>query len=117
MHNFREMPLVRMFLVALVVLFACGAVVPGGAFARTWMQNGHEGDPEDGMEIIGGGGGDFEQPGPVKNELSGVPILLAINWVVQPNGVQFPVFSVISLVDEETINYAHACETFMLVVR
>ncbi len=60
MHNFREMPLVRMFLVALVVLFACGAVVPGGAFARTWMQNGHEGDPSDGVDSIGGGGGDFE---------------------------------------------------------
>lgn len=58
MKNFCEMPVVRALLVALVVLFVWGAGVPEGALARVEMQNGHEGDPLDGSDIIGGGGGD-----------------------------------------------------------
>ena len=58
MKNFREMPFVRALLVALVVVFVWGVGMPGGAFARMEMQNGHEGDPLDGSDIVGGGGGD-----------------------------------------------------------
>ncbi len=57
MTNFREMPYVKTLLVALVVLFALGAGVPGGVFARTEMANGHEGDPADGHDMVGGGSG------------------------------------------------------------
>ena len=60
MKNFREISVLRVLLVALLVLVVFGAGVPSGAFARVEMQNGHEGDPQDGMDIVSGGGGDQE---------------------------------------------------------
>ena len=57
MNNFRGMPCVRALLMALVVVFVFGAVVPGGAWARVEMQNGHEGDPTDTHDVVGGGSG------------------------------------------------------------
>lgn len=60
MNRLREMPFVQVFIVVLVVLFVCGAGLPGNAFARVYMQNGHEGDPEDSYDVIGGGSGDSD---------------------------------------------------------
>jgi len=48
---------VKALLVALVVLFVCGVGLPGEVVARVEMQNGHEGDPQDGMDVVRGGGG------------------------------------------------------------
>jgi len=58
MNHFREMLFVRVFFVVLVALFVWGVGVPEGVFARVDLQNGHEGDPEDGMDLVSGGGGD-----------------------------------------------------------
>jgi len=55
MRFLRQMPVMRALLVAFVVLFVFGGT--SEVFGRTYMQNGHEGDPTDGLEIVGGGGG------------------------------------------------------------
>ena len=58
MKNFREMPFVRVLVLALVFVVCFGVFGVDGAFARRELHNGGEGDPEDGMDIVGGGGGD-----------------------------------------------------------
>ena len=98
MNNFRGMPCVRALLVALVFLFVFGAVVPGGAWARVEMQNGHEGDPEDGFDIVGGGSGDqgdSDEARPFggftwdKDTNLG---LIEVDWLVLKDGSLVPVF-------------------------
>jgi len=51
--------------------------VPGGAFARVDLKNGHEGDPGDSYDIVSGGGGggnygDPEKLGPPSDEVEDV---------------------------------------------
>jgi len=46
------------FFVVFVILFVWGTGVPEGALARVELQNGHEGDPQDGMGVVSGGNGD-----------------------------------------------------------
>lgn len=58
MKNYCEVGFVRSVMALLLVLMVLGAGMPGEAFARVDMQNGHEGDPDDGMDIVGGGSGD-----------------------------------------------------------
>ncbi len=88
MNNFREMPFVRALLVALVVVVCFGVLGTGEAFAKYEMQNGHEGDPDDGMDVVGGGGGEG-----YSGDDSGdfVVIFIEIKWV-SFEGQFYPVF-------------------------
>lgn len=66
MMNLRESTFCRALIVALALLFVLGVGIPESSFARVWRQNGHEGDPTDGNDIVAGGGGDFSgDDGPV----------------------------------------------------
>lgn len=63
MKNFCEMPFVKALFVVLLVIFVLGGITPSEVFARTEMQNGHEGDPTDGHDVVGGGGGGSSENG------------------------------------------------------
>ncbi len=98
MLYFREMSFVRALLVALVVLFVVGAGVPEGALARVEMQNGHEGDPTDGHDVVSGGSGDPGDANDQQRDEGSIwcqqPIngMVAIDWVIQNDGSILPVF-------------------------
>ncbi len=94
MSNFHEMPFVRALLVALVVLFVVGAGMPGGALARVEMRNGHEGDPDDSLDIIGGGGGEDGDNWPDAEGKGFHPELglITVEWHIQEDGTIFPIF-------------------------
>ncbi len=96
MKNFCEMPVVKVLLVALVVLFVWGLVVPEGALARVQMRDGHEGDPEDGFDFMGGGSGGgndgaSSKPENVSFKSLGLGFLI-MEWVVLDDGNTMPVF-------------------------
>ena len=64
MNYFREIPLLRVLFLALVFVVCFGVLGSGVAFAKHEMQNGHEGDPGDGNDIVGGGGGESDVQDP-----------------------------------------------------
>ena len=103
MFNFREMPFVWVLSVALVVLFVFGA---GGAVAKVEKLNGHEGDPEDGLEAIGGGsgGGFVLTDKPTSNGLVKIPLFMSIVWVVQQDGDLAPIFIIVPS-DNNSLNF------------
>jgi hypothetical protein len=68
MRIFRDMPFVRLLLVALAVLLVGGVFVADGALANVDIEvGGGEGDPTDGVEGIVSGGGSGSQPPIVEN--------------------------------------------------
>ena len=97
-RNFCEAFSVKVLLVVLVVLFVVGVGVPGGALARTYMANGHEGDPDDGFDVVSGGSGDPGDANDQQRDEGSIwcqqPIngMVAIDWVIQNDGSILPVF-------------------------
>ncbi len=86
MNNFREMPLVRVLLVALVFVVCFGGFGGELAFARVEMEIEMEGDPGDSYDVYSGGsggsGGDSEsepQNQPLSNDDHNALFLLYVN--------------------------------------
>lgn len=118
MNNFREMSFVRSLLVALVVLFVLGAGVPRGALARVEIANGHEGDPQDGMDIVGGGSGshandsDLLLDGTFVVKQKMVISALVFDWILLDDGTLIPLFSINSNLEYQKYAYclpANSC--------
>lgn len=64
MKLFRWKSCVPLFLLLLAFSFASAGLLPGEALAKYTRHNGGEGDPDDGLDVIGGGGSGGEVTSP-----------------------------------------------------